>query len=121
MEKGLREKCEIDLEEKNDPTPAGNELAKLVKLGEEQGLGEKPPRVYMEEEENSQLLFHLYMRDGVQLAWGLGGGQLLQLVLRLGRGQLLQLAQGLGGGQFLQLVWGLGGGQLLQLGCLYGG
>ena len=50
MGKELREKAEVDHEqvshedeEINIPPPAGNELAKQETLGEEQGLGEKPP------------------------------------------------------------------------------
>ena len=96
-------------------------LATLEIFGGEEQLEEKPPCVYMREEENIQLLFQLAAlpEEGVggqnQLCRRGGGvGQLLQPHLGGGGGQLLQPQVGGGDGQLLQPQVGGGGGQLLQ-------
>ena len=98
--------------------PGGNELATQESLGAEPWLGEKPPWVYVREEESSQLL--LVLAHGVlQLHEGAGGKeQVLQLCEGGGGGvQVLQLCERAGGEeQVLQLSeGGCGGVQVLQL------
>ena len=86
-------------------------MARLVTLGEEQQLGEKPPWFYVREEENTQLLFQLTFLLP-ELDKELGGGMqlLVQLSGRGGVGQILRLCEGAGNEHVLQLWVGGGGG-----------
>ena len=107
---GLREERGQDDGQQLEMPPLDSVVARLGTLGREQQLGEKPPWLYVREEENTQLLFQLTFLLP-ELDKELGGGMqlLVQLSGRAGVGQLLQLCEGAGTEHVLQ-IWAGGGG-----------